>query len=294
MSSDSTGATRLLPTSHSTLGYLFWLSRPRFWFYLAGPLIVGVVYAASTPADVLHPLTIALFLYFLLPANVFLYGVNDIFDADIDTENPKKAADGREVRYGGDRVVSGVVGASAILGLLFVPWIPFEAAGALVGFLALGLAYSAPPVRFKTTPLLDSLSNGLYILPALVGYGAVSGGLPPLPAIIGGWLWAMAMHTFSAIPDIEPDRTAGIRTTATVLGERRALWYCGCCWAFATVAMGVVHPAFVAIFGMYPVVVLGVAAFDISIDQAYWWFPALNTVAGALLTIGGLWVITYG
>jgi hypothetical protein len=33
--------------------------------------------------------------------------------------------------------------------------------------------YSAPPLRFKTTPFLDSLSNGLYILPGVVAYAAI-------------------------------------------------------------------------------------------------------------------------
>jgi len=47
------------------------------------------------------------------------------------------------------------------------------------------------------------------------------GRTPPIAALAGAWLWAMGMHTFSAIPDIEPDRAAGIRTTATLLGEGR-------------------------------------------------------------------------
>ncbi|MEF8937724.1 MAG: lycopene elongase, partial [Halovenus sp.] len=81
----------LAPSEQTFLGYLFWLSRPRFWFYLAGPVIVGVVYGASSQADLFTPLTVELFLYFLIPANIFLYGINDIFDADIDQLNPKKS-----------------------------------------------------------------------------------------------------------------------------------------------------------------------------------------------------------
>ncbi len=284
------------PSEQSALGYLFWLSRPRFWLYLAGPVVVADVYAAETAAQFFEPLAVALFAYFLIPANIFLYGVNDIFDADADELNPKKAADGREVRYGDHRgwhVVAPVVSAAA-LAVVFVPLLPAGALLALAGFLVLGAAYSVPPLRLKTTPLLDSVSNGLYILPGVVAYTAMAGSYPPVAAVAGGWVWAMGMHTFSAIPDIEPDRQAGIRTTATLFGEFRTLAYCAGCWLVAAVLMGLVHPALAAVFAVYPVFVAGVVAFDVDIDRAYWWFPVLNTVAGAVLTMLGIWEVQYG
>jgi 4-hydroxybenzoate polyprenyltransferase len=164
----------------------------------------------------------------------------------------------------------------------------------LLGFYALGAQYSAPPLRLKTTPVLDSLSNGLYILPGVLAYLAVAGAFPPLLAVAGAWLWTMAMHTFSAVPDIAPDREAGIRTTATMLGERGALAYCGLCWLLAAGLMALVHPFLGAVFAVYPVFAVGVGATDVAIDRAYWWFPVLNTLAGMVLTMGGIWVILYG
>jgi 4-hydroxybenzoate polyprenyltransferase len=158
----------------------------------------------------------------------------------------------------------------------------------------LAVEYSAPPLRFKTTPFLDSLSNGLYVLPGVVAYAAVAGEAPPAAAVAGGWLWAMGMHTFSAIPDIDPDREAGVRTTATVLGERRTYAYCGCCWLAAAAVFGSVHAFFAAVLGIYPVAVAAVAPSDVDVDRAYWWFPAVNTLAGGVLTLGGLWVMLYG
>lgn len=285
---------RYAPSERTLLGYLFWLSRPRFWLYLAGPVIVGTVYAGSSPRDLFGPLSVALFLYFLVPANVFLYGVNDIFDADVDEYNPKKSDEGREVRYSGDRVVTAVALGSGLLGVAFVPFLPVEGIAGMAGFLALGAAYSAPPLRFKTTPILDSVSNGLYVMPAVVAYGAVAGTAPPLLAVASGWVWAMAMHTFSAIPDIEPDRRAGIQTTATLLGETRTLVYCGVCWLLAAALMGLVHPLLGAALLVYPVFIALVAALDVDVARAYWWFPVLNTLAGMALTMGGLWVMLYG
>ncbi len=275
----------------TTVGYLLRVSRPRFWLYLAGPALVGAVFATRETAALFTPLTVALALYFLVPANVFLYGINDIFDADVDAENPKKAE--KEVRYRGDRAVLAAVLAGGALGLAFFPALPTEAVVAMVAFLVLATEYSAPPLRFKTVPFFDSLSNGLYVLPGVVAYATVAGSFPPALAVAGAWLWTMAMHTFSAIPDIEPDRAAGIQTTATVLGERRTYAYCGAVWAAAAAVFALVHPLWGGLLAVYPVFTAGVALTDVSVDRAYWWFPVLNTVVGALLTMGGLWRIVY-
>ncbi|PSQ12982.1 lycopene elongase [Halobacteriales archaeon QS_7_69_60] len=283
---------RTLPSEATPMGYVLRMSRPRFWPYLAGPVVVGVAYAATTTAELFEPLAVALFVYFLLPANVFLYGVNDAFDADIDAENPKK--DDREVRYRGGRLVPALVIATGALGVAFLPLLPTGGAVAMIAFLLLAAEYSAPPLRFKTTPLLDSVSNGLYVLPGVVAYAAVAGSVPPLAAVAGGWLWAMAMHTFSAIPDIDPDRRAGIRTTATVLGERRTYAYCAACWLAAAAVFGLVHPFFAAVLAGYPLFAAGIVAADVDVDRAYWWFPAINTVAGMTLTLAALWVMLYG
>jgi lycopene elongase/hydratase (dihydrobisanhydrobacterioruberin-forming) len=274
------------------LVYLLKLSRPRFWLYLAGPVAVGVAYGASSTAELVTPTTLALFAFFLLPGNVLLYGVNDVFDSDVDEVNPKK--DEREVRFEGDSFVLWAVGLSALSGLALVPLLPLESLVWLAGFYLLGVQYSAPPLRFKTTPLLDSVSNGLYLMPGAAAYAAVAGGHPPLLAVVGAWLWTMAMHTFSAVPDIVPDRRAGIRTTATALGESRTYVYCAVCWALAALSFALLDPRLGALFSIYVPFVALIALSSIDVARAYWWFPALNTVVGTLLTMGGLWTLVHG
>jgi 4-hydroxybenzoate polyprenyltransferase len=282
----------VLPAEESRVGYLLRMSRPRFWFYLAGPVVVGVTYGAGTPAELFAPVALALFAYFLVPANVLLYGVNDVFDADIDAHNEKK--EGREVRYRGGRLVVASVLVCALLAVPFAFVLPAAATLALLAWGLLSVEYSAPPLRFKTTPFLDSLSNGLYVLPAVVAFAALAGELPPLAAVGGGWLWAMGMHTFSAIPDIEPDRAAGIETTATALGEGRTYVYCGACWFLAAAAFWFVHPFFTAMLGVYPFIVFGIAASTVDVSEAYWWYPAINTLVGMCITMAGLYVLLYG
>jgi 4-hydroxybenzoate polyprenyltransferase len=266
--------------------YLFTLSRPRFWFYLAGPVLVAAAFGAGKPADLLDGRLIALFLYSLLPANVLLYGINDRYDQDVDAANPKKEE--REARFKEGRAVWWALGLSAALSLPLLWALPVGARWWLAGFLLLAWGYSAPPLRFKARPLWDSLSNGLYILPGVAAYVLLRGEAPPAAAILAGWLWTMAMHSFSAIPDIAPDRAAGIATTATWLGARGTYGYCFLCWLGAALAMAWVAWPLGLLLGVYPVLVALIALRGLDVHRAYWWFPAINTGLGMALTLAGL------
>ncbi|MFC6974052.1 prenyltransferase [Halomicroarcula sp. GCM10025709] len=294
MSTVTDRLAEVVPSEETRVGYLLRLSRPRFWLYQGGPVIVAATYAADDPTQLFSPLSVALLLYFTLPANVFLYGVNDIFDADIDEHNPKKD-EGREVSFrSDDTAITATIVASGLLALAFVPWLPPLGLVALGAWAVLSVEYSAPPLRFKTTPFLDSLSNGLYILPGVVAYAAIEGVAPPATAVAGAWLWTMGMHTFSAIPDIEPDREAGIETTATFLGESNTYYYCVMCWLTAAFVFTYTHWVFGLLLLIYPGLVFGILGIGVDIDEAYWWYPAINTVVGMAFTMLGLWVMLYG
>ena len=79
-----------------------------------------------------------------------------------------------------------------------------------------------------------------------------------------------------------------------MLGEQRTYAYCGACWLAAAAVFGLVHPFFAAVLAGYPLFVAGIVAADVDVDRAYWWFPAINTVAGMTLTLAALWVMLYG
>ena len=66
------------------------ISRPRFWIYLLGPYLIGSILAFE-PMQIIWQWQFWLgFVYFTLPANLLIYGVNDIFDYETDKLNPKK------------------------------------------------------------------------------------------------------------------------------------------------------------------------------------------------------------
>lgn len=263
------------------------VSRPRFWLYLAGPYLVGYTAGASSPADFASGGFWAHLLYFLLPANVFLYGVNDLSDADTDRHNAKKGTREHWLASPERRAVATAVAASAALGLVLAAAAPgWPARVCMLAFLALGAGYSVPPIRFKARQGLDAASNVLYAMPGALGFVQAADTWPPLVALAGAACWTGAMHIFSAVPDIAADRAAGLATTATALGARGALAVCAGLWAIAAVvAWVVIGPPLALIGAIYPVAAVALVARPTHVGRAYWAFPALNAAVGFVLFV---------
>ncbi len=266
------------------------ISRPRFWLYLGGTFLLGAACAAPSLAA-LSSATVALMLvYFLLPANLFLYGINDLADADTDAHNAKKGTKEHKLLQRERRALSGWVWLTAFIsaGVAFAfawqgAWLPSLL---VLLFLALAAGYSAAPVRFKARPLLDSASNVLYVVPGLVGYAMFARALPAFELIVAFACWTAAMHLFSAIPDIAADKRAKLSTTATMLGQKRSLLACSTLWlVFAVIVVTrtsagwLFAPAFV-----YVAVPLALVGSSVArIDKVYWWFPIFTGVIGFLV-----------
>ncbi len=266
--------------------FLLKVSRPRFWIYVFGPYLIGLAAALQGLSDMLRFEFLLFGLYFLFPANLLIYGINDIFDYEIDKSNPKK----REY----ETLVSPDKQRFVLLAVLITN-IPFVAYGLiyhpyssvfLSGFLLLSVFYSAPPVRAKTRPLVDSLFNILYIFPGLLAYALLSGESPPVLAAAGAGAWTMAMHAYSAVPDITPDQNAKIDTIATKLGPRGTLVFCFVCYAAAAaVAHQYLGAAGILLGSTYLIMVtITFRAYDSDrMFTLYRVFPILNTVTGLIL-----------
>lgn len=283
-------------------GPLFKTSRPRFWVYLVGPYLLGLASFANqlsqlSPTQITLALSWGLWLTF--PANLFLYGVNDLFDEETDALNEKKTsyetrlsptARGRLIRGLRASLVLGVL--LATLQTLFVS--SSVAIVGIAGLLLLGWQYSAPPLRAKARPFIDSASNILYAFPALIGAGVMGATWPDLawmPLVAGG-LWCMSMHAFSAVPDIHADTQAGLSTIATTLGKRGTIAFCASLYLAASALL-------VPTFG-WSILLLGtlylglmIAAWRTTNTEAlfrvYRVFPRMNTLVGFLLFWMVIW-----
>lgn len=264
----------------------FKISRPRFWFYLLGPFIIGIAAAGGLryPAWLL-----VLGLFFTYPANFIIYGINDVYDYDTDKLNPKKR--GYEALVAPEQrwLVLRHALTWIIVGYLLLEFVPGHndvAAWSLIGFYVFGVLYSMPPVRAKTKPLLDSTFNILYVFPGLVGYGLINDQLPPWQLFVAAGLWCMAMHAYSAVPDIAADSKAKLRTVATLLGARGTLLFCALCYAGAAVLSQPWLGWFsLAAGGLYVALIAATFANPVRdhVFRLYRYFPYVNLAVGTVL-----------
>ncbi|MFM9903820.1 MAG: prenyltransferase [Pyrinomonadaceae bacterium] len=268
------------------LRFLLKVSRPRFWFYVFGPYILGLVAAATTRSDLLDWRTVLFAIYFLFPANLLIYGVNDIFDYETDRLNEKKA--GYELlvdrrRHKGLTFWILLVNLPFLIAAaVFVP----VASISLAGFLFFSIFYSAPPIRAKTIPFLDSAFNILYIFPGAFGYQLIYGSFPPVILMVAASLWTAAMHAYSAIPDIEADKEAGLKTIATVCGPYLTLAICGFLYlAAAIVSADYLGFISLSLGGVYVILMLASARSVKTgrLFKLYRAFPFINVLAGFII-----------
>ncbi len=269
------------------LSFIFTVSRPRFWFYLFGPYIVGLVAGIENLNGLTDWRYIAFGLYFLLPANLLVYGINDIFDYETDRLNEKKA--GYETIVGPERSRRLFVWIAA----LNLPFIVL-AAGlfnarsflALQTFIFLSLFYSSPPIRAKTKPIVDSAFNILYIMPGVFAYAITTSKLPPIDLIIAGGLWTAAMQAYSAIPDIEADKKAGLSTIATLFGEYGTLAICFGLYAASAVLSATYLGITAVMLGAAYLILMLASVQSVRtgrILKLYKAFPLINVAAGFVL-----------
>lgn len=266
----------------------FRVSRPRFWLYLGGTYLVGFIIGMVNPVQLLHPVFVLHIVFFLLPANVFLYGVNDYYDEDTDIFNPKKEDKEYRITAKDKRNLQVLIISSFIYGLLLFFLQPNFIAQLILGvFLLLSFLYSAKPIRFKARPFLDFMSNCLYVLPALLAFYQTRLYLPALLPVFAAFLWTSAMHLFSAIPDIEADTQAGITTTAVLIGFLPSLILCFSFWLLFAIILVFVTPwnlPWSILTFVYPVVpLLLLLRSKIEINRVYWMFPYWNAIFGLLL-----------
>lgn len=197
------------------------ISRPRFYSYLFGSFLIGGAAGFAHQLQMTDQKFLLFLLFFTFPANLFLYGINDIYDTETDQHNPKKRSHEHLLEMQQHSALRWAVKSVAVLALstlLLVNWI---AAIILCAFMFLSYSYSAPPLRFKARPFWDAYSNLLYVLPGFFAYALYTQQFPSLPVVLMGLTWSAGMHAFSAIPDMTVDRRAGIATTAVYLGKQK-------------------------------------------------------------------------
>ncbi len=277
----------------STLGQLFVSSRPLSWVNTAFPFAAAYLLTTGRIDAGLIVGTI----YFLIPYNLAMYGINDVFDYESDLHNPRKG--GVEGALLDPSIHRTTLWAAVITNVPFL--VVLVALGSPLSWLVLAvsvfavIAYSAKGLRFKEKPFLDSVTSSTHFVSPAV-YGLVLAGAtftPALGLILGSFfLWGIASHAFGAVQDVIADREGELASIATVIGAR------------ATVRLSVVMyllAGLLLIGTEWPGPLAGVAAVPYVIITAQFWmitdetaesanrgwkrFLLLNFVAGAIVTM---------
>ncbi len=277
----------------STLGQLFVSSRPLSWINTAFPFAAAYLLTTGRVDAAFIIGTI----YFLIPYNLAMYGINDVFDYESDLRNPRKG--GVEGALLDPRIHRTTLWAAAISCAPFLVYL--SVVGDQLSWLVLAIsmfavvAYSAKGLRFKEKPFLDSLTSSTHFVSPAV-YALVLADAAFTPALwlilVSFFLWGVASHAFGAVQDIVADREGGISSIATVIGGR------------ATVRLAVVAYVIAGLLLLgtdWPGPIAALAALPYAISTAQWWtvrdedaedanrgwkrFLWFNFFAGALVTM---------
>ena len=169
--------------STSLIRTLFVASRPLSWINTAYPF--AAVYLLTT-GEVDLALVIGT-IFFLVPYNLAMYGVNDVFDYESDLANPRKGgAEGAKLPprlHRATLVSAAVLAAPFVVALVIVGGQRPMSWAVLAVSLFAALAYSVRGLRFKEIPVLDSITSSThFVTPAL--YALALAGTTITPAIV--------------------------------------------------------------------------------------------------------------
>lgn len=276
---------------------LFLSSRPLSWVNTAFPFAAAYLVTHGSVDLVFVVGTI----YFLIPYNLAMYGINDVFDYESDLRNPRKGGvEGAlpDRRMHRPTILAAVVSNVPFLVFLVLVGSPLSWLVLAVSVFAV-VAYSAPGLRFKERPFLDSvISSTHFVSPAVYGLVLADAVFTSqLWFLLGAFfLWGIASHAFGAVQDVAADREGDIASIATVIGAKSTVRLS----VLAYLAAGIL-----LIFTSWPGPLAAILALPYAIGSATYWrvsdeqavtanrgwkrFLVLNFVAGFLVTLLLIW-----
>ena len=249
--------------------YAFWkFSRPHTIIGTSCS-VLGMYLIAASQSFVFDPFSWVLPLLACLCGNVYIVGLNQLEDVEIDLINKPHLplASGEFSRTQGIAIV-------AITGILAILLAALQGRYLLgmVGLsLAIGTAYSLPPIRLKRFPFWASLCI-FSVRGAIVNLGLFlhfNNGFPIPPKVWALTLFVLvftfAIAIFKDIPDMEGDRQYNISTFTLRVGQKAVFNLSR--WVLTVCYLGMVVAAF--------------------------WLPSVNApflIVSHLLLVGVLWI----
>jgi lycopene cyclase domain-containing protein len=210
-------------------------SRPVSWINTALPFAGGALAAGA--GEAVGAWFLPLVIWWGVAYNLYLYGINDLYDLATDRKNPRKGGAEGALLQNGDlatlrRLLLFAAGTAALFLLTGTATVPIWS---LLG-IVFATAYSAPWfVRARAVPILDAVISAThFVIPAVAGL-ALGGAfqqawIAPLAAF---FFWNMGSHVVGALQDVDADRRSRIATVGTLLGVRGGGWFAIALYAVA-------------------------------------------------------------
>ncbi|WP_182354220.1 prenyltransferase [Flaviflexus huanghaiensis] len=280
------------------LAALIGTSRPVSWINTAYPFAAAyLMVGGGVTAELLVGT-----LWFLIPYNLLMYGVNDVFDYESDLRNPRKG--------GIEGVVLSTRWHRLTLQASVISNLPFIIALIIMGntlstiILAVSVfavvAYSARGLRFKEKPVLDSATSAThFVSPAVFGIALAEADFttPIIYALVAFFLWGMASQAFGAVQDIQADRDGGIASVATWLGAKTTVRGAAAAYVLAgLLLLGTGWPGALSALLVVPYIVNVAPYLNLSDEEceranaAWRRFIWLNLLTGFLVTQLFIWI----
>ncbi|MDR9362509.1 MAG: prenyltransferase [Microbacteriaceae bacterium] len=269
-------------------------SRPISWINTAFPF--AVAYLLITREFDLNFWVGTLF--FLIPYNLLMYGINDVFDYESDLANPRKGGvEGALLAPELHRpTIITAVSLSAPF-LIYLFWVGDFSSGLILAITIFAvIAYSLKGLRFKEIPFLDSITSASHFTgPMLFGISLAGANIfenPALLIVFSLFFWSMASHAFGAVQDVKADRNARIGSVATSIGARWTVRFSFVLYALAALlvvlAGGRIALAAIALIPYLGILIPYWNLKDEDCEKANWgWrsFLWLNIFAGAVVSL---------
>ena len=276
-----------------TVWALIQSSRPISWINTAFPFAATYVFFTDR-----IDLTLVIgTLFFLIPYNLLMYGINDVFDYESDLRNPRKGGiEGALLDKSLHKITIWVSALSCVPFVAYLVWVGNALASLALAFaLFTVLAYSVKGLRFKEKPFLDSITSASHFVNPMIFAALLVGENLAQPvlwqALIAFTFWGMASHAFGAVQDVRADREGGIASIATVIGARATTRFAFLLYLAAGLLMASAGwPAAAAAIAAVPYLAILLPFLSITdetcetANQGWRRFIWLNFFAGAIVT----------
>jgi 4-hydroxybenzoate polyprenyltransferase len=231
-----------------------------------------------------------------------MYGINDVFDYESDLVNPRKGGiEGALLNKKYHKLTIWSACLSCVPFLIYLYSISNQSAALYLSlFIFTVIAYSAPKLRFKEKPFLDSLTSSSHFFGPMVYALALANTdlstRSTLSCILAFMLWGIASHAFGAVQDVIADREGKISSIATVIGAKATVRFAFLSYAAAGIlVMNTDFPGPLAAIAAIPYLVIIAPYLNISdadceqSNKGWRRFIWLNFFAGFVVTLILIW-----